>query len=485
MNNEFRIRRGRLISTEIRVPGDKSISQRIVVLAALANGPSVISGFLPCVECMAAVDACRALGARIDFLAGPDHEQLWTPDEAEPQRRPTRLRVHGVSMKPQQPGGPIQLGTSSTTLALLAGILAGQPFASQLLADETTARPVVERIAGPLEAMGAEIAPEWQWAHAAIHINGRFPLKPLHYVPQSAHSQTAAALLTAGLFAAGRTTVELPAVTRDHTERLLKHFQVKSLRRGLGVCVYGGQIPESRDFHVPGDISFAANWIVAAALQPGSELVVRGVGLNDTRTGFLRVLVRMGAQVMEFIDDCNGEPRGTVIVRGAPLRGTLITAEELPELHDELPLLAIAASMASGTTGIDEPPDGDPRLQRIVHNLRLMGVSVSTGSRGIEINGNGGELLQPGCIPSGHDRRMAMAFCIAGLFTEGETIVENIECVREAYPEFDDYLHLFQSREVSDGLSHLVISPVPQRTAAAGRKSSRKPDDKAAAGSKE
>lgn len=483
--NEIRVRKARPIAAEITVPGDKSISHRAVIVAALANGPTVITGFLPSAECVSTVEACRALGVRIEFLSEGDSDEAWLPDEKSGVHGSTRIRVHGRSLRLAEPRGPVSCGSSGTALTLLLGVLAGQPWTAVLQADEYVSKPVLEQIMDPLLTMGVEIIPEWQWQHASITVEGNPPLqcRPAPY--RVSNAQLASTLLLAGLFAAGKTTVLQSGIMSDHTERMLKHFQVKTLRRGLTVSVYGGQMPESRDFHVPGDISCAANWVVAAALQPGSELIVRGVGLNETRTGFLRVLVRMGARILEHVNSDASEPLGTLIVRGAPLRGTIIPREDLTELTEELPLLAVAAAMAEGNTVIDEAPEEAERLGRIAHNLRLMGVGVSSVAQGIEIKGSGGQPLQPGCVPSYGDRRIAMAFAVAGLFASGETIIENTGCVDAAYPDFEDELRRFQSREISEGHGTPVISSAPFRRRPsprpAAREMSGKPDDKPSA----
>ena len=462
--NEYRIRKARHIAAEMRVPGDKSMSHCAVLIAALANGPSVISGFLPAAECLCTVQACRALGVKIDYLSADDSDCPWLPDDKGSGPGPVRLRVHGTGMKLRAPDAAVDCGSSGTALALLVGILAGQSFVTRLLTDDAVSQSAIRGMMAPLEAMGVPVKSSGQGHPAPIIVEGNTDLKAVSHKHPVANFQTKSAVLLAGLYARGKTAVIEAAPVRDHTERLLHHFLINTRRDGPAVSIYGGQIPESRDFSVPGDISLAANWITAAAVQPGSDLTVRGVGLNDTRTGFLRVLVRMGAQVMEEIRDTrSGEPRGSVIVRGAPLRGTVIEEKEVAALADELPILAVAAALARGSTVIHQTPDAAERLTRIAHNLRLMGVEIASLRHGIEIKGSAGHPLQPGCMPSYGDRRIAMACAIAGLFAEGETIVENVACVETAYHGFHDELKRFQTREISEGHYTPVIASVPHR----------------------
>ena len=460
--NEYRIRKAHPIAAEIRVPGDRSISHRAVLLAALANGPSIITGFLPAAECLCTIQACRALGVKIDYLSADDSDVPWMPDEKD--SGPVRLRVHGMSMKLRAPAAAVDCGSSGTALKLLAGILAGQPFDTRLLGGDPgppmSLRPVIE----PLQAMGVTLKSAGAGKTAMLTVEGNAALKAVAHQHPFTDSGAKGAVLLAGLYARGKTTVVEGTPVRDHTERLLQHLLVRTRRDGSAVSIHGGQMPESRDFSVPGDISFAANWIAAAAAQPGSDLTVRGVGLNDTRTGFLRVLVRMGAQVMEEIGDPrSGEPRGCVIIRGAPLQGTVIEEKEIAALADELPLLAVAAALASGSTIIHQTPDEAESLDRIAHNLRLMGVEIAGLKHGIEIKGSAGTPLLPGVMPSYGDRRIAMASAVAGLFAEGETIVEDIACVENTYHGFHGELKRFQARAISEGAYTPVIASVPHR----------------------
>jgi 3-phosphoshikimate 1-carboxyvinyltransferase len=264
-----------------------------------------------------------------------------------------------------------------------------------------------------------------------------------------ASAQIKSAVLLAGLFAKGKTTVEEPALTRNHTELIFNYFLVRTAKGENGeVSVFGDQMPESRDFTIPGDISSAAFWLTAAAAQPGGHLLVRDIGLNNTRTALLGVLIRMGAQVREAIEDVDQiEPRGIVEVTGAPLKGTVIQGKEVPQLIDELPILAVAGALASGTTIIRHAQElrvkESDRIAAIAHNLRIMGAQVIEMNDGLEIHGPAP--LRGARVASFGDHRIAMAFAVAGLFAEGETIVQDVECIRESYPGFENALEEFIS----------------------------------------
>jgi len=232
------------------------------------------------------------------------------------------------------------------------------------------------------------------------------------------------------------------------------------------IGVFGDQVPESRDFLIPGDISSAAFWLVAAGAQPGGHLLVRGIGLNDTRTALLGVLIRMGAQVREAIEDVDQlEPRGTVEVTGAPLKATVIQGKEIPQLVDELPIISIAGALASGTTIIRQAQElrlkETDRIAAIAHNLRAMGVEVIERNDGLEIHGRGE--LRGARVASFGDHRIAMAFAVAGMFAEGETIVQDVECVRESYPGFEKTLDEFVSAKRTQLTTPVISSLTPTR----------------------
>jgi 3-phosphoshikimate 1-carboxyvinyltransferase len=248
---------------------------------------------------------------------------------------------------------------------------------------------------------------------------------------------------------------------------MLNYFLIRTAReQDDGISIFGDQVPESRDFTIPGDISSAAFWLVAAAAQPGGHLLVREVGLNDTRTAVLGVLVRMGAQVREAVDDVDQvEPSGTVEVTGAPLKGTVIQGKEIPQLIDELPILAVAGALASGTTIIRQAEElrvkETDRIAAIAHNLRAMGAEVIEQKDGLEIHGRAE--LRGARVASFGDHRIAMAFAIAGMFADGETIVQDVECVRESYPGFEKTLDEFVSAKRVRVTTPVISSLTPAK----------------------
>jgi 3-phosphoshikimate 1-carboxyvinyltransferase len=420
---DWKIRRAPLIQSELEVPGDKSISHRAVMLAAMSNGTCVIRGFLASEDCLCTVSAMRALGIPIE-----------NADE-------TTLIIHGKRRVFTAPTGDIDCGNSGTTMRLISGILAGQPFRSRLVGDGSLSRRPMRRVIEPLSQMGAKLTAEGRDGRPPLVIEGG-NLQPIEYVSPVASAQVKSAVLLAGMFAKGRTSVTEPKQSRDHTERMLEYFLIRPQKNDLTVSIHGGQTPESRDFQVPGDISSAAFWLVAAAAQPRSHLLVKNVGLNETRTGVLAVLVRMGAQVREIVENEDAEPMGVIEVRGARLKGTEIGGKEIANVIDELPILAVAAALANGTTTISDAGElrvkETDRLAAIATNLRSMGAQVQETEDGLIISG--GVPLHGARLDSFGDHRIAMAFAIAGLFAEGETTITNTECVNTSYPGFYETL---------------------------------------------
>ena len=455
--SEIRVRRAPLIQAEIRVPGDKSISHRAVMFAALSNGVCVLHDFCPGEDCQRSVEAMRALGVQID----------------QPDAEPTTLIVHGRYRQLAAPQGDIYCGNSGTTMRLLAGLLAGQGFRSRLTGDASLSRRPMRRIMEPLGQMGARITAEGENGCAPLVIEGG-PLTPIDYILPMASAQVKSAVLLAGLYADGETTVAEPTQSRDHTERLLKYFLV-NLHQGEAheaseaepnrLSVKGGQMPESRNFKVPGDISSAAFWLAAAAAQPGARLLVKNVGLNDTRTGILSVLLRMGAHVHEIIEDIEQvEPTGMVEVQGAKLHGTVIEGREIPNVIDEIPILAVLGALASGQTVIRHAGElrvkETDRLAALTTNLKAMGAQVEEYADGMVIHG--GRPLHGARLASYGDHRIAMAFAIAGLFAEGETVIEDCDCIETSYPTFGETLNQIITASTSGTVPTPVISDARQ-----------------------
>jgi 3-phosphoshikimate 1-carboxyvinyltransferase len=444
---DFRVKRAPRIEAEITVPGDKSISHRAVIIAALSNGVCVLRGFLPSEDCMRTVQAMRALGIKIEH-----------PE-------PAMLVVHGGKRLLKPPAGEIDCGNSATTMRLLIGLLAGQRFDSVLVGGETLSTRPMDRVIAPLRLMGAQITADGPNETAPVRIRGA-KLRGIDYASPIGSAQVKSAILLAGLFAKGKTTVREPAPSRNHTELMLDYFLVRIVREDHATSIFGDQMPESRDFTIPGDISSAAFWLVAAGAQPGGHLLIRDVGLNDTRTAVLGVLVRMGAQVREAVEEVDqNEPRGTVEITGAPLKATVVQGKEIPQLIDELPILAVAGALASGTTIIRQAQElrvkESDRIASIAHNLRAMGAQVIELSDGQEIHGRAP--LRGARVPSFNDHRIAMAFAVAGLFADGETVVQDVECVRESYPNFEQALDDLADPKRMRTTTTVISSLVPAR----------------------
>ena len=450
--SELRVKRAPLIEAEITVPGDKSISHRAVMFASLSNGVCVLNDFSPGEDCRCSVEAMRMLGVQID----------------QPEEQGSTLIVHGRYRQLSAPPKPIDCGNSGTTMRLLAGLLAGQPFRSRLVGDASLSSRPMKRIMTPLELMGARITAEGENGGAPLVIQGG-PLRAIDYVLPMASAQVKSAVLLAGLYASGATSVTEPGQSRDHTERMLRYFLINVQEKEADededepkrLVIKGGQMPESRNFNVPGDISSAAFWLAAAAAQPGARILVKKVGLNPTRTGILSVLARMGAHWHEVIEDTEQvEPTGTVEVQGARLHGTSIEGREIPNVIDEIPILAVLGALASGQTVIRNAGElrvkETDRLRAITTNLKAMGAKVDEYSDGLVITG--GYPLRGARLASFGDHRIAMAFAVAGLFAEGETVIEDCECIETSYPGFADTLEQIITASTTGAPTTPVIS---------------------------
>jgi len=412
---------GRALRGDVRVPGDKSISHRAVLLGALARGTTPVDGFLRAEDCLATVRCVRALGVEVD-------------DDGE------RLAVHGGALR--QPADVLDVGNSGTTIRLLAGILAGQPFRSTLTGDASIRRRPMDRIAEPLRRMGARITGRDGGRLAPLTVEGG-GLRAIAYATPVASAQVKSAILLAALFADGETAVTEPSLSRDHTERMLAGFGVPVVREGLIVRLRGPAAPAAAPVHVPGDISSAAFFLVAAAMVPGSVVTVRDVGLNPTRTGVLDVLRAMGASVdIDNAREDGGEPSGDVTVRAASLRGTTIGGDLVPRLIDELPVLAVAASVAEGETVIKDAAElrvkESDRIAALARELGAIGARIEAQPDGLAIRGV--PRLRGGRAASGGDHRVAMALAVAGLRAVDPVTVDDTDCIRTSFPGFEETL---------------------------------------------
>ena len=427
------VMKARAVSGTIVPPGDKSLSHRVLILSAIADGDSTITNFLPSEDCLCTERALRQMGVRIE--------------------RPgkTVRKVHGVGLRGlQRPQTELWMGNSGTSMRLLAGLLAAQNFKSILRGDESLEKRPMKRILLPLTMMGAEVSPANKKGYPPLHISGR-GIRGVHYTSPVASAQVKSCLLLAGLYADGPTTVTEPSKSRDHTERILPHYGARVEVDGNSVTVYPAESLHALDVEVPGDISSAAYFIVLAALYPGAELTIRNVGLNPTRTGVLGVLERMGANIQVDTSRCSehplGEPCGDLIVRHSKLKGTTIGGEEIPRCIDELPILAVAASLAEGTTTIKDAAElrvkESDRIRALATNLRKMAVNVEEMDDGLVIEGRDG--FTPATVDSFGDHRIAMAFIIAGLVAErAATTVTDTACIKTSFPGFEELIAQFR-----------------------------------------
>lgn len=457
----LKVRRAPRIETELTVPGDKSISHRAVLLAAISNGACKITNFLEGEDCRSTASAMRQLGVQIE-----------TPE-------PGTVIVEGNRGAFSQPEADIDCGNSGTTMRLMAGLLSPQKFRCRMTGDPSLSKRPMKRVIEPLQEMGARLRAEGEKHCPPLVVEGG-PLEAITYRLPVASAQVKSAVLLAGLFAKGTTTVIESARSRDHTERMFEYFLIKLRReeiwqgsspvgrklKEIRLSLEGGQIPESRDFRVPGDISSAAFWMVAAAAQPGSRLLVKDVGLNPTRTGIIDVLIRMGARVREVVETHDhAEPSGTIDIKGCRLHATEVCGAEIPNVIDEIPAIAVAAALAEGTTFIRDAKElrvkETDRIAAVAKNLREMGVAVEEFPDGMAITG--GAPLRGARLQSFGDHRIAMAFAIAGLFAKGETVIEDIACIQTSYPTFFDTLQKIQ-KGTGIGRRTPVISSLESKT---------------------
>jgi 3-phosphoshikimate 1-carboxyvinyltransferase len=420
----MRIEPAKAIRGHIAVPGDKSVSHRAVLLGAIAEGETQVRGFGRSADTESTIAAVRALGVTVE-------------DEDVDS-----LRVAGAGLRGlRPPGAPIDCGNSGTTLRLLAGILAGQEGRFELTGDDSLRRRPVDRVADPLAQMGAHVGSADGTPPLDI-VGGE--LRGIRYELPVASAQVKSCVLLAGLYAHGRTTVLEPVPTRDHTERMLAAAGAPVTRRPGRVSVGPAEGLRLGEVSVPGDLSAAAPFIVAATLLPGSELTVHDVGLNPTRTGLLDVLERMGARVTTFHRrSSSGEPVGDIEVQSAELTATTVRAEEIPRLVDELPLFALAAASAHGDSRVEGARElrvkETDRIETVTSALRALGIRITArddgfGVRGVPSRPRGGGMGSHG------DHRIAMVGAIAGLVSRNGVELEGPEAVAVSFPGFFELL---------------------------------------------
>ena len=408
----------------ISIPGDKSISHRSIMFGSIAEGTTTIRNFLMGADCLATIDCFRSMGIGIDVS-----------DEM--------VTVHGKGLHGlTKPDKTLDVGNSGTTTRLISGILSGQDFDVTLSGDESLNSRPMKRIMTPLNAMGANIT--------SVHNNGCAPLsikgskiKAFHYDSPVASAQVKSAVLLAGLYGDGPTSVTEPVVSRNHTELMLQSFGVDVRCEGKTATVYPPETMTGQDIVVPGDISSAAYFIVAGLITPDSQITMKHVGINPTRDGIIKVCQAMGADItLSNVQDDNGEPTADITVKSSKLHGTVIGGDLIPTLIDELPIIAVLACFAEGETVIKNAEElkvkESNRIDLMVNNLVRMGADAIATEDGMIIHG--GKPLHGISINCKYDHRIAMTFSIAGINADGETVIEDAQCVDVSYPTFYDTL---------------------------------------------
>jgi 3-phosphoshikimate 1-carboxyvinyltransferase len=422
---EFKANPGGQLSGTFRVPGDKSISHRSIMLGSLAEGVTEVSGFLEGEDALATLNAFRAMGVTID---GPDNG---------------RVVINGVGLRGlQAPKGELYVGNSGTSMRLLAGILAGQDFTTTMTGDVSLSKRPMERVAAPLRLMGVDVQTE-EGGLPPLTIRGTGQVKAIHYDLPMASAQVKSCVLLAGLYADGETSTTEPAPTRDHTERMLNGFSYPVKVKDATATLQGGGSLQACNIDVPADISSAAFFMVAAAIAPGSDITLCHVGINPTRIGVINILRAMGTDIsINDQREVGGEPVADIRVRYAPLTGIKIDEDQVPLAIDEFPALFIAASCATGTTiltGAEElrVKESD-RIQVMVDGLQSLGIDAQGTEDGAIIRGTSSSsaVFKGGRVNSHHDHRIAMAFTVAALRASDSIIIEDCDNVATSFPNF-------------------------------------------------
>lgn len=404
---------------KLTIPGDKSISHRAVMFGALAQGTTKITHFLEGADCLSTISCFQAMGIHI-------------------QKNKDEVLVEGKGLHGlQAPLDILDVGNSGTTTRLISGILAGQDFTSRLTGDASICQRPMGRIITPLSLMGAQITSQNQNGCAPLTIQGGH-LHGIHYQSPVASAQVKSCVLLAGMYADAPTSVTEPVLSRNHTELMLNYFGAQVTSKGTTAAILPQPDLKARDITVPGDISSAAYFIAAGLLVPGSEILLCNVGINPTRDGLLRVCQAMGGDITLLNVRNDGEPTADLLIRSSSLHGTEIKGEIIPTLIDEIPMIAVMAAFAEGTTVIRDAAElkvkESDRIQVMTDNLTRMGADVEALSDGMIIHG--GKPLHGATIDSHKDHRIAMSFAVAGGICEGSLTITDGECVNISYPEF-------------------------------------------------
>ena len=415
----YHVNPGGVLRGRFRVPGDKSVSHRALMLGAIARGDTRISGFLQGEDTLATMAAFREMGVAIEHQA-------------------EEVLVHGVGLHGlSRPAAPLDLGNSGTSTRLLAGLLAGQPFACELVGDASLMRRPMRRVVDPLRQMQADIQCTSEGT-LPIRIQGGKKLKAINYALPVASAQVKSCLLLAGLYAEGTTCVHEPSPTRDHTERMLLHFGGALTRKDNTICITGGGELRAADITVPADISSAAFFMAGACLSPGSVITLEDVGVNPTRTGVIRILRAMGADItLSNERTVSGEPVADIQIRAARLHGIDIPEDLVPLAIDEFPAIMVAAASASGRTVLRGARElrvkESDRILAITEGLKAIGVPCSAHEDGMEVSGGS---ITGGTVNSFTDHRIAMAFAMAGLAATRPVTILDCANVNTSFPGF-------------------------------------------------
>ena len=420
----YTVQNAKGVRGEIRVPGDKSISHRSIMFGSIASGTTRVTGFLRGEDALATLEAFRAMGVQVE-------------DDGE------TLTIHGKGLHGlTEPTDVLDCGNSGTSMRLLTGLLAGQNFFSVLSGDKYLRARPMKRVLAPLALMGARMLGRAGGDKAPLAIQGS-QLKGIEYDSPVSSAQVKSAIMLAGLYAQGETVVREPHLSRDHSERMLRYFGASVESFSGGVRLKGGGQLFGRDIAVPGDISSAAFFMVAALIVPNSELLIRGVGVNPTRTGVIDILQAMGGD-LELLNprEESGEPVADLRIRSSRLKAMEISGELVPRAIDEFPAICVAASLAEGTTVVTGASElrvkETDRIAAMAVNLRLAGVEVEETPDGMRITG---QARLKGCAADSFgDHRIAMSMLVAGLSAEGETSVSDVECIATSFPGFLELL---------------------------------------------
>lgn len=409
----------------IEIPGDKSISHRSVMFGSIAQGVTRVTNFLPGDDCLSTISCFRKLGVVIE-----ENED--------------GLTIYGNGFDGlKEPNELLDVGNSGTTIRLLLGILAGRPFFSSLIGDQSIGKRPMTRVTEPLRTMGAKIDGRKNGEFTPLSIRGGH-LNPIHYNMPVASAQVKSALILAGLQAEGETTIIEKAESRDHTERMIRKFGGEVSKDNRKITVKGGQKLIASDILVPGDISSAAFFLVAGAIVEDSEILLKNVGLNPTRTGIIEIMNQMGANLEIHNNDENSfEPVGDITIKTSRLRGTVVCGDVIPRLIDEIPIIALLATQAEGTTIIKDASElkvkETNRIDTVVQELTKLGASIEATDDGMIIHG--GTTLRGGKVSSHGDHRIGMMLAIASLLCEDQVELEDPEAISVSYPNFFGHLN--------------------------------------------